>query len=133
MKFISAVTLATPVVLLQNAGLVSALDVRLWPTPNCSGGFLQCGNLPAHVADVADFSVWRTQTCQPPLAFSGNSAECVPINFAQGCVEPDSFGFVDEAGKQHIAKITEVNKKAIYEALEKGDVAALSTEAAAAA
>ncbi|RXW15437.1 hypothetical protein EST38_g10410, partial [Candolleomyces aberdarensis] len=51
----------------------------------------------------------------------------------EDCVEPDSFGFVDETGKEHVAKITEANKKAIYGAVAKGDVAALKTEAAATA
>ncbi|RXW14694.1 hypothetical protein EST38_g11155 [Candolleomyces aberdarensis] len=170
MKFISAVTVATTAVLLQNVGLVSALDMRFWPTPNCSGGFLQCGNLPAGVccfsasspaasirltstAGVADFSGWGGQNCQPPLALRSSSSGCVAGSFAmlsgnwrsssriagaassstEDCVEPDSFGFVDETGKEHVAKITEANKKAIYGAVAKGDVAALKTEVAATA
>ncbi|KAJ2933858.1 hypothetical protein H1R20_g3232, partial [Candolleomyces eurysporus] len=171
MKFISAVTVATTAVLLQTAGLVSALDMRFWPVPNCSGGFLQCGNLPAgvccflstnpaaslrvtDVSNVADFSAWGTQNCQAPLAARSSSAACVNANFAffsgnwrsrsrigsavessstEDCVEPDSFGFVDETGKEHVAKITEANKKAVYGALEKGDVSALKTQAGAAA
>ena len=48
------------------------------------------------------------------------------------CVDPDSFGFVDETGKEHIGKITAGNKKAVDAALEKGDIAALKAEAAAA-
>ncbi|KAJ2921611.1 hypothetical protein H1R20_g15483, partial [Candolleomyces eurysporus] len=152
MKFISTVTVATTAVLLQTAGLVSALDMRFWPVPNCSGGFLQCGNLPAgvccflstnpaaslrvtDVSNVADFSAWGTQNCQAPLAARSSSAACVNANFASGRVSevPDSFGFVDETGKEHVAKITEANKKAVYGALEKGDVTALKTEAGAAA
>ncbi|RXW12038.1 hypothetical protein EST38_g13817 [Candolleomyces aberdarensis] len=171
MKFISAVTVATTVALLQTAGLVSALDMRFWSSKNCSGGFLQCGNLPAgvccslstnpagslrvsDVSNVADFSAWGTRNCQAPLAARSSLAACIPGNFAffsgnwrsrsriggaveqsstEDCVESDSFGFVDETGKEHIAKITEANKKAIYGALEMGDVAALETEAGAAA
>ncbi|KAJ2933305.1 hypothetical protein H1R20_g3791, partial [Candolleomyces eurysporus] len=170
MKFISAVTMATTAVLLQSVALVSALDMRFWPTPNCSGGFLQCGNLPAGVccfsssspaasiqltstAGVADFSGWGGQNCQPPLSVRSSSSGCVPGSFAMlsgnwrsssriaaaasessatDCVEPDSFGFVDETGKEQVAKITEANKEAVYGALKKGDVAALRTQAAAA-
>ena len=46
------------------------------------------------------------------------------------CIEPDSFGFTDENGKEHIAKIPEGQRKAIYSALGNGDVAALKVEAA---
>ena len=46
------------------------------------------------------------------------------------CIKPDSFGYVDETGKEHIAKITAANKEAVYSALEKGDTAALRTVAA---
>ena len=49
------------------------------------------------------------------------------------CVEPDSFGFVDESGKEHIAKISEGSRKAVYAALGKGDVARLKVEAASVA
>jgi hypothetical protein len=49
------------------------------------------------------------------------------------CIEPDSFGFVDENGKEHVSKISEGNRKAVYAALGKGDVATLKVEAAAAA
>jgi hypothetical protein len=50
----------------------------------------------------------------------------------EDCVEPDTFGFVDESGKEHTGKITAANKGAVEAALKKGDVAALKTEAAAA-
>ncbi|RXW13746.1 hypothetical protein EST38_g12108, partial [Candolleomyces aberdarensis] len=67
---------------------------------------------------------WRSSSRIAAAASESSSTDCV---------EPDSFGYVDETGKAHVAKITEANKKAIYGALEKGDVAALRTEAAAAA
>ena len=73
------------------------------------------------------------------LVFSGNwrsrsrIGSAVESSSTDECVEPDSFGFVDETGKEHIAKITEANRKAIYGALEKGDVTALKTEAGVAA
>ena len=68
-----------------------------------------------------------------PLVFSGNWTSKAPIaastdsKVTTACVEPDSFGYVDETGKEHIAKITAANKEAVYGALEKGDVAALRT------
>jgi hypothetical protein len=50
MKFISAITIATTVVLLENTvGLVAALDMRFYSALNCAGSWLQCGNLPAGV------------------------------------------------------------------------------------
>ncbi|RXW12734.1 hypothetical protein EST38_g13122, partial [Candolleomyces aberdarensis] len=67
---------------------------------------------------------WRSSSRIAAAASESSSTDCV---------EPDSFGYVDETGKAHVAKITEANKEAIYGALEKGDVAALRTEAAAAA
>ena len=46
------------------------------------------------------------------------------------CIEPDSFGFIDENGKEHVSKISAGNRRAIYAALGKGDVATLKVEAA---
>ncbi|KAJ2928401.1 hypothetical protein H1R20_g8707, partial [Candolleomyces eurysporus] len=170
MQFISAVTMATTIVLLQNAGLVGALDLRFWTNPGCSGTFAQCGNISAgvccnlptltarsfrvsDVANVADFTGWGTLSCRAPVVSRSSLASCISANgirsgnwrsrsrigdaaksgSTEDCVEPDSFGFVDETGKEHIAKITEANKEAIYGALEKGDVATLKTEAGVAA
>ncbi|KAJ2922030.1 hypothetical protein H1R20_g15062, partial [Candolleomyces eurysporus] len=114
MKLVSAVIMATTTVLLQNAGLVGALDMRFWLSSSCSGAFVQClfsGN-------------WHSRS---------RIGSAVELNSTEDCVEPDSFGFVDDTGKERITKITQANKKAIYGALEKGDVAALKTEAGAAA
>ena len=47
------------------------------------------------------------------------------------CVEPDSFGFVDENGKEHVSKISEGNRRVVYAALGKGDIVTLKVEAAA--
>ncbi|KAJ2930120.1 hypothetical protein H1R20_g6986, partial [Candolleomyces eurysporus] len=176
MKLISAATIATTVVLFQNAvELVSALDMRFYTALNCAGGWLQCGNLPAgvccysptvpaaammltSVSGVLDFSGWGSQTCSGPLALRSSTTGCKPAAFAfysgnyrtnlvtaqptstrlvtrapADCIEPDSFGFVDENGKEHITKISEGNRRAIYSALGKGDVATLKVEAAAVA
>ena len=71
----------------------------------------------------------------PLLVLSGNwrsssrIAAAASESSSTDCVEPDSFGFVDEAGKEHVAKITEANKEAVYGALKKGDVAALRAAA----
>ncbi|RXW14699.1 hypothetical protein EST38_g11160 [Candolleomyces aberdarensis] len=178
MKLISAATIATTIFLLQDAvKLASALDMRFYFALNCSGGWIQCGNLapgfccysdtvPAaalrltSVSGVADFSGWGSQTCSGPLAVSASSTGCKPATFAfysgnyrsslglraepttktriasrapADCVQPDSFGFVDENGEEHITKITGGNRKAVYAALAKSDVATLKVEAAAVA
>ncbi|RXW15436.1 hypothetical protein EST38_g10411 [Candolleomyces aberdarensis] len=104
------------------------------------------------LAGVADFSGWGNQGCQAPLALRSSSGGCVSGGFAffsgnwrsnsriasaasdatTDCVDPDTFGFVDESGKEHTGKITAANKGAIDAAFKKGDIAALKTVAAAA-
>ncbi|RXW14696.1 hypothetical protein EST38_g11156 [Candolleomyces aberdarensis] len=102
------------------------------------------------VAGIVDFSGWASQTCSGSLAVRASTTGCKPAAFAftghptpastcivsrapADCVEPDSFGFVDENCKEHIAKISEGNRKAVYGALGTGDVATLKVETAAVA
>ncbi|KAJ2914111.1 hypothetical protein MD484_g6307, partial [Candolleomyces efflorescens] len=166
MKFFSAVALTTVF-----AGLVSAVDLRLYTAINCdsSFGWRQCGNLPAGrccsapdvpaaamrlstTSGVADFSGWGNQGCAAPLALRSSSSGCVSGAFAffsgnwrsssriaslattsaDDCVDPDTFGFTDEDGKEHTGKITAANKGAVDAALKQGNVAALKSVAAAA-
>ncbi|KAJ2914109.1 hypothetical protein MD484_g6309, partial [Candolleomyces efflorescens] len=147
MKLISATTIATTVVLLQNTiGLVAAIDLRFYPAPNCSGAALMLTS----VSGVSSFTGWGSQTCSGPVALTASSTGCKPAAFAAysgryrsnlstaqptssrivarapaDCIEPDSFGFVDENGKEHLSKISAGNRRAVYAALGKGDVATL--------